>query len=271
MYFEVDGMRVFAATGGKPFEPEWPAVVFLHGSALDHTFWGLYTRFFAFRGYAVLAPDLPGHSLSAGPQLARIEDMADWLERVAQTLDTGKLSLVAHSQGCLVALEYAARYPQRLRSVSFIASGLATPVNPGLIEAAENDPEAAVGMMIAWGFGPAGHFHQGPVPGSSMMAGGRKVMGVNVPEALATDLRACDAYRNGEAAAAGVQAPAQVIIGGRDRMAPARATAELVAALSAPRVDVIPRSGHMVPLEAPNACRQLLRDFIFTHNPAGQA
>lgn len=268
MLFEVRGRDVFAATGGKPFDQKKPVVVFLHGSALDHTFWGLYTRFFAFRGYAVLAPDLPGHTHSEGPLLESIEDMADWLNDVVESLEIDNISLVAHSQGCLVALEFAARFPDKLRSVSFIASGLATPVNPALIDSAENDPEAAIDMMISWGFGPAGHLHQGPIPGGSMMAGGRRVMRGNVPLELATDLRACDAYQNGAAAAASIRAPVQVILGGQDRMAPARATAELVDALKEPQVSLLEGCGHMVPLEAPNVCRKLLKDFVFHHNPA---
>jgi hypothetical protein len=33
-------------------------------------------------------------------------------------------------------------------------------------------------------------------------------------------------------------------------------------------VHVIPKSGHMVPQEASNKCRQLLKTFIFANNPA---
>ena len=42
----------------------------------------------------------------------------------------------------------------------------------------------------------------------------------------------------------------------------------LVAHLADPEVTLIPDCGHMIPQEAPNRCRKLLRDFIFTHNPA---
>ena len=268
MYFDVKGKRVFATTGGKPFDNSKPAVIFLHGSGLDHTFWGLHSRFFAFRRYAVLVPDLPGHTHSAGPALETIEAMADWLHDVVEALDVANISLVAHSQGCLIALEYAARYPQRLRSVSLIASGLATPVNDALLEAARNDPAAAVEMMLGWGFGSAGHFHQGPIPGNSMVAGGRKVMFGNAPNELATDLKACNDYAGGVAAAGKIQGPVQVIVAGKDRMAPRRATTELIEHLTNPEVSVIPQSGHMIPQEAPNQCRTLLRDFIFSFNPA---
>ncbi|MEJ2172565.1 MAG: alpha/beta fold hydrolase [Woeseiaceae bacterium] len=267
MYFAVNGKQVFATTGGKPFDNSKPTVIFLHGSGLDHTFWGLHARFFAFRNYSVLVPDLPGHTNSEGPPLTTIEAIADWLNDVVETLDINNISLVAHSQGCLDALEFASRFPERLKSVSFIASGLATPVNEALISAAENDPEAAIAMMLGWGFGPAGQLHQGPIPGNSMVAGGRKVMRGNVPTELAADLRACDAYKNGKQAAAAIKSPAQVILAGKDRMAPRKAGLELVAHLPDPEVTIIEESGHMVPQEAPDRCRQLLRDFIFKNNP----
>jgi pimeloyl-ACP methyl ester carboxylesterase len=155
-----------------------------------------------------------------------------------------------------------------VQSISFIASGHATPVNAALIEAAENQPEKAIAMMLGWGFGSAGHLHQGPIPGNSMIAGGLKVMRGNVPNELATDLKACDAYVNGKTAAGSVSGPVQVILAGKDRMAPRKASAELVSHLSGPEVHVIDHSGHMLPLEAPDECRKLLRDFIFNHNPA---
>lgn len=268
MYFDVAGKQVFATTGGKPFDNNKPAVIFLHGSGLDHTFWGLHSRFFAFRNYAVLVPDLPGHTHSEGPALTSIEAMGDWLNDVVQALGAKDVSLVAHSQGCLVALEFASRYPERLRSVSIIASGLATPVNDFLLNAARNDPDAAIGMMLGWGFGSAGHMHQGPIPGNSMVAGGRKVMFGNTPNELATDLEACNDYLGGKEAAAKVTGPIQVIVGGKDRMAPRQATAQLIERLANPEVTLIAKSGHMVPQEVPNQCRTLLKNFIFSNNPA---
>jgi pimeloyl-ACP methyl ester carboxylesterase len=268
MYFELSGRHCFSGTGGKSFDKRNPVVVFLPGSGLDHTFWSLQSRFFAFRNYAVLAIDFPGHGQSDGPCLASIEAMADWLNEVVEMLGADKLSLVGHSQGCLVALEFVSRYPRRVRSVSFIASGLATPVNPALIEAAENAPEKAIEMMNSWGFGSAGHFYTGAVPGASLPGIGRRVMVRNVPAGLATDLRACNAYQNGRAAAANIAVPTQVILAGKDRMAPRKAGMELVRHLQEPEVHVIPGSGHMLPIEVPDACRRLLRDFIFAQNPA---
>jgi pimeloyl-ACP methyl ester carboxylesterase len=268
MYFEVNGKQVFATTGGKPFDNSKSVVIFLAGSALDHTFWGLHSRFFAFRKYAVLVLDTPGHTNSEGPALTSIESLGDWLNDVIEALALKNISIVSHSQGCLTALEYASRYPDKLRSLSLITSGLATPVNDYLLNAASKDPEAAIAMMVGWGFGAAGHLHQGPIPGNSMVAGGRKVMQKNTPNELAIDLKACNDYQNGKVAAAAITCPVQVVIAGKDRMAPAKATATLVEHLPNPEVTCIPESGHMLPQEVPDQCRLLLRNFIFSNNPA---
>jgi pimeloyl-ACP methyl ester carboxylesterase len=268
MFFDVKGKQVFATTGGKPFAAGKPAIVFLHGSGLDHTFWNLHSRFFAFRNYSVAALDLPGHTNSDGPPLESIEAMADWLNDVVAALGCDKISLVAHSQGCLVGLEFGARYPERLKCLSLVASGLATPVNDVLLNAARDNPETAIAMMTSWGFGPAGHYTRGPVPGNVMIAGGQMVMRGNTPHALHADLTACNNYTNGKQAASGIKSAVQVLVAGKDRMAPRKATDELVAHLAHPEVAVISDCGHMIPQEAPNRCRKLLRDFIFTHNPA---
>ena len=268
MYFDVKGKQVFASTGGKPFDNSLPTIIFLAGSALDHTFWGLHSRFFAFRKYAVLVLDTPGHTNSEGPALTSIEALGDWLNDVVEALDLKNISIVAHSQGCLTTLEYASRYPDRLKSVSLITSGLATPVNDYLMNAANEDPEAAIAMMIGWGFGTAGHLHQGPIPGNSMVAGGRKIMRRNTPNELAIDLKACNDYKNGKVAAAAITCPVQVIIAGKDRMAPAKATTTLVEHLPDPEVAYVPESGHMLPQEVPDRCRLLLKNFVFSNNPA---
>ena len=37
--FIVQGYPAFAYTGGREFDPQRPAVVFVHGAAFDHSVW----------------------------------------------------------------------------------------------------------------------------------------------------------------------------------------------------------------------------------------
>ena len=64
MKIEVSGRMAYAYTGGKPFDPTLPCVVFVHGAMHDHSVWTLLSRWAAHHGRCVLAVDLPGHGRS---------------------------------------------------------------------------------------------------------------------------------------------------------------------------------------------------------------
>ena len=268
MYIKVNEKKVFASTGGKPFEKSQPLVLFIHGSGLDHSFWGLHSRFFAFRKYSVLCLDLPGHTHSEGPPLESIEEMAAWVNDVIIAIQASAVSVIGHSQGCLVSMEYVSRFPELIKSLSLIASGYETPVNDFLLDAAKNKPQVAIAKMMSWGFGKAGHLHQGTIPGNSMIGGGYKIMKGNTPNELFADLSACNNYKGGKKAASNITAPCQLILGGKDQMAPRKASMALAEVLPpATNIEMIQESGHMVPLETPNQCRDLLKTFVFANNP----
>ena len=76
MQLVINGMDTYAATGGRDHDTALPLIVFVHGAGLDHTVWALLARWFAHRGFAVLAPDLPGHGRSGGEPLDSIMAMA---------------------------------------------------------------------------------------------------------------------------------------------------------------------------------------------------
>ena len=266
MYFDVNGRKVFATTGGESFDNTRPVVIFLHGSGLAPLFWDSHSRFLAQRGYAVLVPALPGHVHSDGPTLTSIESTAEWLQNIIESLDVDDVSIVGHSQGCLTAIEFASRYPERLRSISLIASGLATPVNDALLEAARNDLHAAIAMMVSWSFAPKGQINQGANSDDLVIAGARELMHQNAPDCLAADLHACNVYANGKLAAQSIACPTQVFVGGKDRMAPERASAELIEHLFNPEVIRFPECGHLIPIEAPDKCQSLLANFISSNN-----
>ena len=66
MRCQVRGADTFFSTGGRAFDADAPVLFFIHGSGQSHLTWLLQSRFFANRGWSVLAPDLPGHYISGG-------------------------------------------------------------------------------------------------------------------------------------------------------------------------------------------------------------
>ena len=152
MKFEVNGEEVFASTGGRPFDKKKPLIIFVHGSGLTHMTWVLQTRYFAFHGYSVLALDMPGHGLSGGKSLKSIEEMADWVSSVIDSVGYKEASLVGHSQGCLEIIEYAHKYKNRFKKLVFVGGSNKMPVHPDLIDLAKNGNSDAVKLMMKWGF-----------------------------------------------------------------------------------------------------------------------
>ena len=144
MKFKVDNHEVYASTGGRPFDKNKPLIIFVHGSGLTHMTWVLQTRYFAFHGYSCLALDMPGHGLSGGESLKSIEEMADWISKVIDSVGYKEASLVGHSQGCLVTVECTARYPEKIKTLSLMGGAGAIPMNPELLSLAENDDPKAV-------------------------------------------------------------------------------------------------------------------------------
>ena len=258
MYLQVRGNRTYAATGGKDFDSNLPTVMFVHGSGLDHRSWALQTRWFAYNGYSVLAPDLPGHSLSEGDALQSIEDMGAWLAEFIAASGANRVHAVGHSQGFLEVLELAKQAPQLLKSITGIGTAGAIPVNPALIEAAKNSAGAAAEMLLMWGFGPDAQYGISAVPGMQPIAIGRQIMARNP---LHADLVACAEYKNGSEVAKSIDVPSQLILARKDRLTPLKAGLAFAEELGA-SVTVIERYGHMLPIEAPRQTLQKLRELI---------
>ena len=107
MLLEVDGRKAFAYTAAHEVDPGKLTVVFLHGAGLDHSWFGLQSRYFGYHGCNTLALDFPGHGRSDGPALASVEHLADWVMRVLDATRIRRASLVGHSMGSLIALEAA--------------------------------------------------------------------------------------------------------------------------------------------------------------------
>ena len=252
MKLSVNGIDTFIATGGRDFDASLPVVVFLHGAGMDRSVWALHSRWFAHHGFAVLAPDFPGHGLSGGAPLTSIAEMADWTAALIAASGAQQARLIGHSMGSLVALETSARHPDKVVSLALIGTSSAMAVGPELLKAAEANDHAAIDMVAIWGLGYQAELGGSLAPGLWMHGGAQRVLEASKPGVLFADLAACNAYQNALAAAAQVKVPATLILGERDMMTPARAGKALAAALPNSRTVVLRGAGHMMMAERPD-------------------
>src|SRR4029079_6354950 len=129
MQFLVQGYPAYAYTGGRPYEPKSPAIVFVHGAALDHSVCQWQSRYFAHHGFTVLAVDLPAHGRSPGLARTSMEAMADWAALFIEAAGLERARVVGASMGSLVTLAVALRHRQRVDRLALVATALPMVVN----------------------------------------------------------------------------------------------------------------------------------------------
>jgi pimeloyl-ACP methyl ester carboxylesterase len=262
MELRVDGRVVYAATGGREFNPAQPVVLLVHGAGMDHTVWQLPARWLAWHGHSVLAVDLPGHGRSEGPVLGSVPELALWLGRVMDAAGVASASIVGHSMGAAVALEAAAALPERVMRIALLGTAAAIPVSAALLGAASEVPERAYRMMTAWAHGAAAKMGGHPVPGLWMTGGSLALFARNAPGVLAADLAACAAWASGRQAAARVRCPTLVVMAAGDIMTPPRNGAELARLIPGARTVTLAECGHMLVAEQPDATLDALIGFF---------
>ncbi|MFP5073035.1 alpha/beta fold hydrolase [Pseudonocardia nantongensis] len=243
-------------------DPAAPPLLALHGLRGSHH--GLAPLASRITGARVLVPDLPGFGASA-PFTDRAHDVAGYTRWAAALLaDLGRdTALLGHSFGSVVATAVAARARPRALVL----------VNP-IAEAAD----AAGGItglgtrLTAWVHEAAAARSWDGVLRHRLLADAATVSMATTRDArlrrwiaaehrthfggYATTDSLLEAFR---AAGAGsalpwarvVGAPALLLAGARDRVAPLAGQHRLAAALGDARLAVLPRTGHLVHYEAP--------------------
>ena len=262
MQLRVTGSRVYAATGGRRFDAREPAILFLHGAGQDHTAWQLPARYFAWHGFVVLAPDLPGHGRSEAPALKSITSVGRWVGELMDAVGLERAALVGHSMGAAAAVEAAAALGPRITRLALLGAGLSMPVNPALLNAALSDPPSAHLMIAAWGHAAQAKMGGSPAPGLWMVGGTLALLARTPPGVLHADLRACAAWASGREAASQVRCPALVMVGAQVMMTPPKAAEALARQLPDSRMARIGNCGHMLMAEAPDAILDALIGFL---------
>jgi pimeloyl-ACP methyl ester carboxylesterase len=109
--------RAFIKTGTGP------ALLLLHGLGCDHTTWLPVVAALA-RRYTVIAPDLLGHGLSAKPRADySVGGYANGMRDLLTVLGIDKVTVVGHSFGGGVAMQFAYQFPERTERMVLVATG----------------------------------------------------------------------------------------------------------------------------------------------------
>jgi pimeloyl-ACP methyl ester carboxylesterase len=233
-----------------------PTILLMHGSGLNHIVWSLHEQFYASQGFNVLSVDLPGHGNSDGPSLTSIQDISDWVSQLMQTINISNISLVGHSQGSLVGIDFGSRYPNLIDKLVLVAGSYKMPVNQDLIDLAEAGDEKALLLMMKWGY-----------EGSKTFIGGNPIRKIinstrEIREILAVDLNACNNYKDGKESLVKINCPTLCIFGDLDKMVPLEVGNKMSAMIKNSEKKVIDNCGHMIIFEKAFEMRKLVREFL---------
>ena len=272
MYLQVNGHPTYCYTGGKPFEPSRPTVVFIHGVLNDHSVWILQSRSLAHHGWNVLAVDLPGHCRSEGEPPGSVEQAAAFIAALLDAAGVSRAALVGHSWGSLIALEAAAQLKERVTHLVLIGTAYPMKVSAALLDAALNQPLKALEMVNIFSRSTLAPPPSALGPGTwvygASMALGRRVLASH-PDAnpFYLGFKACDSYTNGEAAIAAITCPVLFLLGALDQMTPPKAAQPLIAKARecGKQVSVVSLPvGHHQMTETPDPTLFAIRDFLQT-------
>ena len=256
MIFEVENKKVFSSDIGQTFDKNKHTIILLHGSGQSHVVWSLTDQYLADEGYNVFALDLPGHGNSEGASLKSIEDMADWLNKVVQVIGIKDLTILGHSQGCLVALEYVNKFPDNIKNLIFVAGSYKIPVNKSLIDLANSGDLESLNLMMKWGYGYSKQFIGGN-PLQKILNSSREVR-----EVLAVDLIACNNYKNGINCVKMIKCPTFFIFGELDKMIRLDKGKEFSGLINGSKTHIIKDCGHMIILENAFEMREQVAKFL---------
>jgi len=234
-FADLPGRILFYAPAGDG--PGAPAVL-IHGAGGSHLDWPPALR--RLPGRAVYALDLPGHGRSPGPAHVAISSSRDDLLAFLAALKLPPAVLIGHSLGAAVALEAALAAPAAVAGLVLIGAGPRLPVPPALLASVASAPERAIDLFVELAYGPGL-----PQP---MREIGRARLGQVAPADLQADLVACSNFdvsqRLGE-----ISAPAFIIAGGADRLAPAEGARRLLAELPDAEMLLLEGAGHLMTFE----------------------
>jgi pimeloyl-ACP methyl ester carboxylesterase len=261
MQFIVQGYPAYAYTGGRAFDPRLPAIVFIHGAALDHSVWQWQSRYLAHHGFSVLALDLPAHGRSPGAARTSIEALADWVVDFIEAAGLEKAALVGESMGSLIALHVALSRPDRVAKIALLGAAVPMPVGDAFMAAARESSPAALDMQTRWGHARQTQLRQSPVPGVSLMGASRRLTGRAKPGVQHADLRACDGYHADIEAIRALRVPALVLAGKRDQMTQFKSGKALAGEIPGASFVALD-AGHSMMNEAPRETLKALRGFL---------
>jgi pimeloyl-ACP methyl ester carboxylesterase len=275
---ELHGHRAIYRTVGTG-----PPVVLIHGMVNSSRHWEAVALRLAAAGYTVIAPDLIGHGDSATPRgdyslgahAAAIRDML-------AVIGVERASIVGHSLGGGVAMQFFYQFPQRTERLALVSSGgLGREVSPMLRGAALPGVSGLLalaahrGVLAALARAGERMRERGSSKGVYLQAIARALRPLEQPGARTAFVHTLRSVIDIHGQRVSAQDrlyllerfPTLIVWGERDQTIPVKHGLEARDAIPGARFETLPRAAHFPHLEDPDGLATVLRDWLDSTDP----
>ncbi len=244
------------AGSGEPF-------LLLHGFPHDRTLWAPQLSAPA-PGVRYLAPDLPGFGESERHLETALEDWADWLAALLDTLAIPRAIVGGLSMGGYLAFAFWRRHPQRVRALVLADTKAGADTEEGrekrraMQELVRREGVGAVvGAMLPGMVGKTTRAARPEVVSAveTMMLRASTAGVIDALEALLTRPDSTPTLGT-------ITVPTLVVCGEEDALTPVAESRAMHAAISGSSLGIIPGAGHVSNLEDPAGFNGLLSGFL---------
>ncbi|HEX6910854.1 MAG TPA: alpha/beta hydrolase [Longimicrobium sp.] len=222
---------------------EGPVLVLVHGLGCSTDYWVRNGAWIAAAGFRVLAPDLPGFGRTEGPRAGlSIVQQAYAVSVFAEAMRLGPAAYLGHSLSCQTVLELACTEPDRVTAII-----LAAPTGDrrkkrllreafGFLRDIPREPPSLVPIVVD------AYLRAGPFRWTRTWLAGKRH----------------DAFD----AARGIQAPALVLVGGRDPVVPVHFARAISETIGSARLQIIPHAAHALIYDEPTGFNGVVVEFL---------
>jgi pimeloyl-ACP methyl ester carboxylesterase len=269
--------RAFVKTG------QGPVLLLLHGLGCDHTTWDPVIDTLA-RRYTVIAPDLLGHGRSDKPRADySVGGYANGMRDLLTVLGIDKVTVVGHSFGGGIAMQFAYQFPERTERMLLVApGGLGPEVSPAIRAVTTPGFHQVMAALTVPGVRHLGKLGLQALSRTPLKHARDLDEVAEIYDSF-KDPRSRHAIRHvvkavvdwrGQIVTMADRAylteamPMCVVWGRDDKVIPVRHATNVAMLAPLARVEVIPNAGHFPHKDHPHRFAKIVNDFVRTTQPA---
>ncbi|MDG6941739.1 MAG: alpha/beta hydrolase [Nitrososphaerota archaeon] len=225
--------------------------VFVHGAGGNSLLWRRTLQYLS-GGARAFAVNLPGHP-SGEITCKSIGDYAESVHSFIAELGLKRPAVCGHSMGGAIVLDLAISHPDDLGALVLVSTGAKLGVNQLILDGLRDQPMSTIEKVITpWSF-------------SSIDLGlgreARTALSISNLPVFLNDYLACQGF-DVRSELPKIGAKTLIVCGDKDRMTPPSWSEYLNANIQGSELHFVNGSGHMLPLERPQALARVIQSFL---------